>query len=35
MLLEWKLLTYYGIKNKYFTNLIYFEFCNFLNKLLI
>jgi len=24
------LLTYYGIKNKYFTNLIYFEFCNFL-----
>jgi len=26
------LLTYYGIKNKYFTNLIYFEFCNFLRK---
>jgi len=27
------LLTYYGIKNKYFTNLIYFEFCNFLNNM--
>jgi len=30
-LLKWKLLTYYGIENKYFTNLIYFEFCNFLD----
>jgi len=29
-LIKWKLLNYYGIKNKYFTNLIYFEFCNFL-----
>ncbi len=32
-LLKWKLLNYYGIKNKYFTNLIYFEFCNFLRYL--
>jgi len=32
---KWKLLTSYGIKNKYFTNLIYFEFCNFLNYLYI
>jgi len=27
------LLTYYGIENKYFTNLIYFEFCNFLKQI--